>query len=227
MRAKQQEISKILDTYTSPTQFEAIRSAPLSAEQMAQQNELRKEHTAFQEVLATTEQAITLLRVKLASQQGANTSEAAARAVPTVEAVMRTIIKMTSMAEEKSGDVDVLENQMRRLRFRSTDQAGSREGSPFAGSLSGSKHTAIRSVHANNKLGRAFTPELSHGSPRGSIRGESPAMSRGGTPRKCMSAVTEEDAEYVRVKMAQRETVTGKLMATLKKRGGRVMTMDD
>jgi nucleoporin NUP159 len=51
--------------------------------------------------------------------------------VPTVEAVEATIRKMTAMAERRSGDVDVLEVQMRKLGLAGGGRGGgSSSGSP-------------------------------------------------------------------------------------------------
>lgn len=105
----------------------------------------------MQKLITEAEEGITLLRAKLASSSsssslsnslvkngvGANRAGGgggvqAGAGAPTVEAVVNTIMKMTSMAEKKSGDVDVLENQMRRLGI---DHNGSgrtsRHASPF------------------------------------------------------------------------------------------------
>ena len=74
-------------------------------------------------VLQYREEGVLELKTKLATASGGRRGGT----VPTVEAVENTIRKMTLMAEERSGDVDVLEQQMRRLGM-STD-GDSRPGS--------------------------------------------------------------------------------------------------
>ncbi|KAL1956524.1 hypothetical protein VTO42DRAFT_7087 [Malbranchea cinnamomea] len=92
----------------------AITSAPLSAEQSSLQQDLRQSFTAMQSKLADLERDITQLRAAIAdASQPDSSSSRSAR--PTVEAVTSTINTMTNMAEKKSGDIDVLEAQMRKL----------------------------------------------------------------------------------------------------------------
>ncbi|WKT39404.1 hypothetical protein QSH57_001223 [Fusarium oxysporum f. sp. vasinfectum] len=125
LRAKQEDLKQILMIRTDPDQAEVTRSMPLSAEQATQQNELRREFAKFSKLLADAEEALTLLKTRIASASGASGKGKAN--VPTVEAVIRTIGKMTAMVEKRSGDIDVLENQLRKVNLNST----SREGSPM------------------------------------------------------------------------------------------------
>ncbi|CRK43178.1 hypothetical protein BN1723_019135, partial [Verticillium longisporum] len=126
LRTKQGDLKKLIMIKVDPDQAEVSRSMPLSAEQASQQSELRRQYATFSKHLAEAEEALTLLKTKLASLNSA--SGKGGQKVPTVEAVLRTINKMTSMVEKRSGDIDVLENQMRKFRFAS---ANSREGSPL------------------------------------------------------------------------------------------------
>lgn len=57
---------------------------------------------------------MSILRADLASVPADGQVKSATN-VPTVEAVTNTILKMTAMVEQRSGDVDVLESQIRRL----------------------------------------------------------------------------------------------------------------
>ncbi|PQE03351.1 nuclear pore complex subunit Nup159 protein [Rutstroemia sp. NJR-2017a BBW] len=113
LRQKHEEIKKIVASHTHPDHIAGARAQPLNAEQAAQQSDLRRDYLEFQKLLSEAEEALTVLRAKVASQSTSGNSKTAA---PTVEAIMRTIAKMTSMAEKRSGDVDVLEGQMRKLR---------------------------------------------------------------------------------------------------------------
>ncbi|CAG7972488.1 unnamed protein product [Penicillium olsonii] len=119
-------IRKILDAHTDRV---AILEAPLSAEQGALQHDLRTTFTNLQAHTVDLEQAVSLLRAKLADMSQV---KGAARNRPTVEAVTKTIATMMSMVEGKRTDIDVLESQMRRLGVDvSAAGSSSREGSPF------------------------------------------------------------------------------------------------
>ena len=113
-------------------------SAPLSAEQASLQHDLRKASMSVQSKLVEAEQELTVLRAKLAEyrpsqENGTNGTgkvtldRSVSQKKPTVEAVTSTIAKMTSMAEKKSADVDVLEAQLKKLGL--TPLAGNRQGS--------------------------------------------------------------------------------------------------
>ncbi|GAB7361401.1 hypothetical protein MBLNU230_g1454t1 [Neophaeotheca triangularis] len=101
---------------TTPEVLAAAQEAPLPPDAQAQQLDLRRNLREVQILLSRAEEAVSLLRADLASHNPINTSAAAkATAVPTVEAVTNTILKMTEMVQAKSADVDVLESQIRRL----------------------------------------------------------------------------------------------------------------
>ncbi|KAF2758164.1 hypothetical protein EJ05DRAFT_500682 [Pseudovirgaria hyperparasitica] len=118
----------------------AATNAPLSTEQSFQLRTLRNAVSDLQTLLRETEGAAVLLRARLAAAKGANSANGNGKPTqtPTVEAVTNTIAKMTAMIEKKSGDVDVLETQMRKLRMtapeslsassRSLERSKSREG---------------------------------------------------------------------------------------------------
>jgi nucleoporin NUP159 len=116
-------------------------SAPLSAEQASLQHDLRKASMLVQSKLVEAEQELTVLRAKLAEARptqengingtgGGMLGRSGPQKKPTVEAVKSTIAKMTSMAEKKSTDIDVLESQLKNLGLGFNDSAGgSRHGS--------------------------------------------------------------------------------------------------
>ncbi|KZF24354.1 hypothetical protein L228DRAFT_245277 [Xylona heveae TC161] len=150
LRAKHHDIKKLIDARSDPDELAMHRSAPLSAEQAVQQHDLRRDLQKFQKLLTEVEEGISVLKAKVVAQgagratpspsmTGSALSTSRPQAQPTMEAVMNTINKMTSMVERKSGDIDVLENQMRKLRFSSVTSnssapGSSRESSPFGGS---------------------------------------------------------------------------------------------
>jgi nucleoporin NUP159 len=121
---------------------QAKLSAPLSAEQASLQHDLRKASMSVQTKLVKAEQELTFLRAKLVEARPPrqeNGIGSMGKGVlgrpgtykkPTVEAVSSTIARMTSMAEKKSTDIDVLEAQLRKLGLTHSDSiGGSRHGS--------------------------------------------------------------------------------------------------
>lgn len=114
LRQKTADMRKQIASRADPQQRANARAAPLSAETQTQQTELRQAVTKVQRLFQETEEALSVLRADLASvPAGANGTSS--QRTPTVEAVTNTILKMTAMIEQKSGDVDVLESQIRRL----------------------------------------------------------------------------------------------------------------
>ncbi|KAI8241850.1 Nucleoporin NUP159 [Colletotrichum sp. SAR 10_96] len=214
LRSKQDDLKKIMMVRLDPDQADISRSLPLSAEQAAQQNELRREYANFSKLLAEVEEALTLLKTKLASVSSA--SGKGNSNVPTVEAVMRTINKMTSMVEKRSGDIDVLENQMRKLRFSSVN---SREGSPMA-------------TPQRNSRSLIFSPECMATASPGTLRNSlvSSVASygvRGTPPRKKLSGFSQDEKSELMAKRAKRQAVLNKLKANVERAGVSVWTLED
>ncbi|KAM0717664.1 hypothetical protein Q7P37_007516 [Cladosporium fusiforme] len=108
------DLRKQIASRTDPRQQAEQFNAPLPSESAAQQTELRQAVQKMQKQLAEAEEAMSILRADLASVPAAGQSKGASN-VPTVEAVTNTILKMTAMVEQRSGDVDVIEAQIRRL----------------------------------------------------------------------------------------------------------------
>jgi nucleoporin NUP159 len=110
-RQKLTEVRKFLDDSKSSETKAKIKNAPLDLAHANKQRELRGKFSEFQTKLVKAEEGAVVLKTKLAGVGGAG----GGGRVPTVEAVENTIRKMTAMAEERSGDIDVLEKQMRGL----------------------------------------------------------------------------------------------------------------
>jgi nucleoporin NUP159 len=211
LRAKQEDMHKIIMAHVDPEQASLIRSLPLNAEQAAQQNELRKAYANVTQLLAEAEESLTLLRAKIASAGGASNRKAGA---PTVDAVIRTINKLTTMAEKRSVDVDVLETQMRRLRVGTGSPAPrSREGSPFVGGTPSHRRSLLISPATN--LRESFASSVaSYGA-------------RGTPPRKKMSMFTEEERKALQSKQGRRKAKLGMLRDALERVGPQVSTLQD
>lgn len=214
LRSKQDDLTKIIMVKTDPDQADISRSLPLSAEQASQQNELRREYANFTKLLAEAEEALTILKTRIAAANSA--SGKGNSNMPTVEAVMRTISKMTSMVEKRSGDIDVLENQMRKLRFSSVN---SREGSPMV-------------TPQRNSRSIMFSPERLAAASPGTLRNSlvSSVASygvRGTPPRKKLSGFSREEKSELMAKRARRQAVLNKLKANVERAGVSAWLMDD
>lgn len=222
LRAKHDDIKMLVNSLSHPDHLTVHRSKSLSAEQATQQNDLRADFTKIQKLLNEAEETLTMLRAQLVSH---GRKDGKSTAGPTVEAMMRTIMKMTKMAEKSSGDIDVLENQMRKLRFSSSASHGSREGSPFTTPIKAS----IRNSGTSSTYGLFYTPDSikdSHHGLRNSMT--SPAYSyRGTPPRKKLSGFTVEDKLRLKATSTRRKGITNKLKEALRKSGTRVRSMDE
>jgi nucleoporin NUP159 len=222
LRIKHDDIKALVASQLDQEHTAVARSKPLSAEQTAQQHDLRRDFTKFQKLLAEAEEGLIVLRSQLVSQSGKTSKFDQG---PTVEAVMRTIMKMTTMAEKRSGDIDVLENQMRKLRFSSTARNGSREGSPFTTP----GKSSIRSSGTSSMYGLFYTPDSMKETPHGLRNSISSQASpfRGTPPRKKLSGYTAEDKIRIKVNSDRRKEVADKLKGALQKSGIRVRGIDD
>lgn len=229
VRSKHNEVKKFVHARSDPDQIGATRSAPLSAEQAAIQHDLRKGFMRFQKRLAETEESITILKAKLASQDSSS-GKGGAHKVPTVEAVTNTIMKMTSMVEKKSGDIDVLENQMRKLRFSSVTDSGassSREASPFVTPAKSTRRSQRGTPGSASTYAPFYTPESTRSQLRSSM-----GSSSNGRWRGKIGGVTPEDVERYKARAQRRKEVKEKLEQVLAKaapgKGAvRVRSLDD
>ncbi|OIW35434.1 hypothetical protein CONLIGDRAFT_689887 [Coniochaeta ligniaria NRRL 30616] len=211
LRSKQEDMHKIIMAHVDPEQASIIKSLPLNAEQATQQNELRKAYANVTRLLSEAEESLTLLRAKIASAGGASNRNTGA---PTVEAVIRTINKLTTMAEKRSVDVDVLETQMRKLRVSTASPAPrSREGSPFVGGTPSHRRSLLMSPGTN--LRESFASSAaSYGA-------------RGTPPRKKMSMFTEEERKALQSRQGKRKAKLGMLREALERVGPQVSTLQD
>jgi nucleoporin NUP159 len=226
LRGQFASIRKTLDAHTDTG---AILEAPLSAEQSALQHDLRTTFTNIQVKTAALEQGVSLLRAKIADIPQANGSN---RNRPTVEAVTKTIATMTSMAEGKSTDIDVLEAQMRKLGV-DIAVAGppSREASPF-------------STPRKNLVGRLPMTPGSRGSIDGSAYHTPESASRGINFRASVNgsvrysrlrsvegagelAAPQEDASQYQAKRTRRQHLNASLKKVFEDKSSKVRDADD
>ncbi|KAI9837426.1 MAG: hypothetical protein M1837_002971 [Sclerophora amabilis] len=227
VRGKQNDIKSILDTRNEPAQVAAIRSSPLSNEQALQQHDIRKAFTESQRLLAELEEGVSLLNAKLVSSNEVN-GKTSKRSTPTVEAVINTIMKMTTMIEKRSGDVDVLENHLRKLRLDSVDHATSQEASPVSTPVStpqSSRSKAIR-PHGSSTFGLFYTPDSLQSTPHGLDASARRSVGRSGF-RKSSNGVSAESMARTGAARAKKIEITNKLRESLNKNGPRISKMDE
>ncbi|KAK8049544.1 nucleoporin [Apiospora phragmitis] len=231
-RCKRNDLQKIIHTRFDPDQATANRALPLTTEQAGRQGDLRRDLAHFTRLLAETEESLTMLRAKIAAAGGANGKGGP---VPTIDAVVRTIAKMTAMAEKRSGDVDLLENRMRSLRFASPgtlnfgSSTRSREGSPFS---TPKKQFTSSFMFSPDRLFREGTPGHH---PRASAMRHSLSASvasiGGGMfavpPRKKMSGFGEVEKKAVKERRARRSVVLGKVRNAVAQRGPVAIALDE
>ena len=70
----------------------------------------------MERLLKEAEKEVTQLKAKIASR---DRDRPGAVVPPTVEAVKNTIMKLTGMVERKNGDIDYLEERLRRIKIKS------------------------------------------------------------------------------------------------------------
>ncbi|KAJ5196044.1 hypothetical protein N7449_006523 [Penicillium cf. viridicatum] len=226
LRGQFASIRKTLDAHTD---IGAILEAPLSAEQGALQHDLRTTFTNIQVKMTALEQAVSLLRAKIADIPQANGT---GRNRPTVEAVTKTIATMMSMAEGKSTDIDVLEAQMRKLGVDIAPTGPpSREASPF-------------STPRKNVAGRIPMTPGSRGSVDGSAYHTPESASRGlnfrasinGSVRQSRlrsvegageTALPQEDVVQYKAKKSRRQHLNANLKKAFEDKQAKVRGVDD
>src|SRR5215469_11277785 len=106
-----QAMKKKLEQLRDPKRRRSVREAPLEEPMANEQRRMREGFARHQKLLVEAEEAVTVLRARIAAVQGKKHEGK----VPTVEAVENTIRKMTAMTQERSAEVDVLERSMRKL----------------------------------------------------------------------------------------------------------------
>lgn len=209
LRARQEDLRRTMTARMDGSQAEVVRSMPLSAEQSAQQNELRRDFGNFAKLLSEAEEALTLLKTKIAFLS--SSSGKAGAAVPTVDAVIRTITKMTGMVEKRSGDIDVLETQLRGLRLGS----GSREASPML-----TPQGRRTSVFSPDRTPASTMRQSLSSSVFGSPGKDTP-------PRRKLSGFSQEEKSELMARRARRQAVLDKLNENVVNRGVHVWNMED
>ncbi len=121
---------------------------------------------------------------------------------------MRTIGRMTAMVEKRSGDIDVLEIQMRKLGW-----------APAVA-------TTRRPPSRRRRRGARSSPPAARGS-RSRRHVTSLGGARATPPRKKLSGYSDQEKTQIRQKLASRNRTLESLREGLAKNGPVYLTMDD
>ncbi|CCU76163.1 nuclear pore complex protein subunit [Blumeria hordei DH14] len=221
LRMKQSEIKRSVTTHLDPEQLALARIQPLGAKSAAQQYNLRKNFTNFQKLLAQSEEELAVLRAKMVAK--GSRSQDGSSAGPTVEAIMRTINKMTNMAEKRSVDVDVLEGQIRRLQLDSPIRTRSRNSLLTYMNLTESQQ--VPGVFTSHET--SHTPKFMEGSPfRNSLISSFISVNEVSQPHRRLNSFTPEEKAEIRLKLCRRKEVASKLRQSLRNVGLNVRSLD-
>ncbi|RKF75459.1 hypothetical protein GcM1_233005 [Golovinomyces cichoracearum] len=222
LRSRHNDIKKIIATSQDLNHLAIARAQPLGIKQAEQQHDLRQKFMNFQKLLLEAEDSLAILNAKIVTQSNIN-NRSNGPAGPTVEAVMRTIAKLTNMAEKRSGDVDVLEGFMRKLKLNSS--AGNYyqdvNTTPVKQGLS---HGDLK-FSKNNSY---FTPKHLITSPnQSSLLSSVGSFSQISPPRRKLSGYTSEEKAKLRSKLDRKKKVAFRLRHALESTGMRVRAMED
>ncbi|CAK7273404.1 hypothetical protein SEPCBS119000_005636 [Sporothrix epigloea] len=216
------DIVRVIQLQASADHLAAARALPLGTEQATQQNDLRRTFTGFMARVVEAEQQLVLLRTKIAAlaagAAGSSGSNGRASPVPTVDAVLRTIARMTAMAEKRSGDIDVLEAQIRKLNLASRNS----EASPFS--------TPQKQQQKRSSLMFAPGGSAQRSVQRSSVvfSAPSPGLSAPGTPtRKKLTGYSEVEKDQLRQKRAGRQRTLDRLQKIQQAEGPGYMPMTE
>jgi nucleoporin NUP159 len=121
LMTKLNDIRRQILNRKDPERQEALLKAALPKELAEQQKTLRNEYAQLLSLLGKAEEAAYLLKSKLASINAANGRPSA---VPTVDAVKKTINTLIRMTEKKNSEIVAMEDQLRRFMGDSHRQNG-------------------------------------------------------------------------------------------------------
>lgn len=224
-----------------PEKTQALRNAPLPKEIADGQKALRNDYAQLLISLQKAEEAATILRTKVVSH---NASNGKTGAVPTVEAVKSTVLKLTAMAEKRNNDILLLESQLRKIGLADSSRpssAASRtqpQATPRRGRRGGGNDTSFRNSVAETPFAtpptrsilslrelnrRALTPEV-EASPT-PTKGYGLFYTPEGSPTTPgkelarMSELVDENIESLRVAARRRREVAKGLKRALGERG--------
>ncbi|KAF2201882.1 hypothetical protein GQ43DRAFT_393245 [Delitschia confertaspora ATCC 74209] len=243
------EVRRQISNRNDAEKQEALRLAPLPKDQADQQKTLRSEYAKLLAQFAEAEEAIVLLKTRLAS---ASAEKGHMKPMPTVAAVKKTIGKMIEMTERKNNEISLLEAHMRKLGMeplssRPTSSRGRKISTPKGGTPSQSfrKSRGVQqypepSPFATPSRGGRMTltdlarvaqtpePEEEEDTPgKGFGLYYTPEGSPEGTSTKLKLAdeIDEEDLQFLRETRRERKVVVRSLAKAVIERGVKVTRM--
>lgn len=211
-----------------PDKTEALRKAPLPKELADGQKALRNDYAQLLTSLHKAEDASSILRSRLASHNAQNGKTGA---VPTMDAVKRTIAKLATLAEKRNNDITLLESQLRKTGL-SDSQSHSRGASSPARTPRRSRGTSLRSSIAETPFvtppttkmslselnRRALTPEVD-ATPTQKGYGLFYSEEGSGTELARLSDLVDENMDGLRETARRRRMVAAGLKKALGERG--------
>jgi nucleoporin NUP159 len=218
-----------------PERAEASRKAPLTKEMSDKQKELRLQYANLLTQLSQAEEGSILLRSRIASHNAANGK---ANSVPTVDAVKKTIIKMTSLAEKRNNDITLIEAQMRKIGLQELSRPSS-SSSRNAGTPRRSRGTSLRSSVADtpyatpprskmslSELNRvALTPEADTTPSAKNGYGMYSMLVGGDSELVRLNDFVDENIDSLRATARRRKQVAAGLKKALVQRGVKLTTV--
>ncbi|EFX05490.1 nuclear pore complex subunit [Grosmannia clavigera kw1407] len=222
LRVMHEDLARVVQLQVSQDQAAAARTLPLTAEQDVQQNELRRAFTKLMGQLVEAEQQLVMLRTRMSSlaANGGGVGEGGGGvvpALPTVDAVMRTIAKMTAMAEKRSGDIDVLEAQMRKLGLNGRNGRTNGQSNSHVHA-----HSPFSTPQKQSKRGSGI-----FSTPGSTQRALFASPGAGGTPtRRKLSGYTDKEKEALRQTRASRQRTLERLQRIHEAEGPRHIGID-
>ncbi len=231
-----------------PDKTEALRKAPLPKELADGQKALRNDYAQLLTSLHKAEDAASILRSRLVSHNAANGKTGA---VPTMDAVKRTIIKLTTLAEKRNSDITMLESQMRKIGLSEQSRPSSSSSRTHGGATTPRRGRGANSMRSSmttdtpfvtppttrtSKLSltelnrRARTPEVDGSSSPSKGYGldyESSPFGKEGLSSELarLSDAVDENIEELRERQRRRRNVAAGLRKALVERGVKRVTV--
>ena len=235
LRAKSADARKRIQAKKDPEHLAQQANAALPVETQMLQADLRHGAQKVQTLLSKAEELLSVLRAELASQPQTKDQRSIGvngAGVPTVEAVEKTIRKMTKMIEERSGDIDVLEARVYKLSPGALNVLKASNATAALGMddlTSALKSTQISKSTSNAAALRASRVSA-YGSPvaaRRSRREGTPGTADSSTWKASLLDVSSDEIEAYRLKKNARRKAMDRLRETLESRGARVVKIGE
>jgi nucleoporin NUP159 len=230
---KLNDIRRQIINRKDPEKQESLRKASLPKELAEQQKALRNEYARLLSHISQAEEAAFLLKSKVASSNAVNGKTGA---VPTVDAVKKTINSLIRMTEKKNNDILLLESQLRKLNVegsRPTSSSSRTMGTPLRSSRFARTQSPLATPPTNkskmslSELNRTVqtpepdeTPSKGYGlyyTPEGS-----PTQNGFGSLIRLANEMDTVDMNALRETNQRRKKVASALTTTIQKRGVKV-----